>query len=74
MKNKLKVEGFDDLLKDPVTGVVVNANTQAYEQYLAKRRQAQTVQKQLEQNASEIQSLKQDMSEIKNLLTQILNK
>jgi hypothetical protein len=74
MEKLLKVEGYDDLLKDPTTGVIINANTKAYEQYLAKRRQTQTVQKQLEINASEIQSLKQDMSEIKNLLTQILNK
>lgn len=74
MKNLLKVEGYDDLLKDPVTGVVVNTNKSAYEQYLAKRRKDEHVTKQIESQAMEIQSLKSDLSEIKNLLTQILNK
>ena len=74
MNRLLKVEGFDDLLKDPTTGVVVNTNTAAYQQYLAKRRKDELVTKQIESQAIEIQSLKSDLSEIKNLLTQILNK
>jgi len=74
MNGLLKVEGFDDLLKDPTTGVVVNTNAAAYQQYLAKRRKDELVTKQIESQAIEIQSLKSDLSEIKNLLTQILNK
>ena len=74
MQDLLKVEGYDDLRKDPVSGVVVNTNTHAYQQYLAKRRKDELVVKQIESQAMEIQSLKSDLSEIKNLLTQILNK
>lgn len=74
MEKLLKVEGYDDLLKDPVTGVVINNNRSAYEQYVAKRRKDEAVTKQVERNAADILELKNDLSEIKNLLTQILNK
>ncbi len=74
MSDMLKVEGFDDLLKDPTTGVIINQNRAAYEQYVAKRRKEEAVTKQVERNAADILELKNDLSEIKNLLTQILNK
>jgi hypothetical protein len=74
MTSLIKVEGYDDLLKDPVTGVVVNVNKTAYEQHVAKKRMQQNVQKQFESHAREIQEIKSELGDIKNLLTQLLNK
>jgi hypothetical protein len=61
-------------LKDPVTGVIVNVNKTAYEQHMAKKKQQQTVQKQLDSHANEIQEIKTQLGDIKDLLTQLLNK
>jgi hypothetical protein len=74
MTKLVKVEGYDDLLKDPVTGVVVNVNKTAYEQHMAKLKQQQRVQKQLINHATEIQEIKSQLGDIKDLLTQLLNK
>lgn len=74
MTKLLKVEGYDDLLKDPETGVVVNINKTAYEQHLAKLHQQKTVHKQLNNHAMEIQEIKTQLGDIKDLLTQLLNK
>ena len=74
MTKLIKVEGYDDLLKDPTTGVVINANKTAFEQHMAKKRQQQAVQKQLESHDNEIQEIKAQLGDIKDLLTQLLNK
>jgi hypothetical protein len=74
MTKLVKVEGYDDLLKDPETGVVVNVNKSAYDQHMAKKRLQTQVQKQIDSQANEIQEIKSQLGDIKNLLTQLLNK
>jgi hypothetical protein len=82
MDNYQRVEGEPDLAKDSnVPGVVINRNKGAYE--LAKKRSENAKRKILEEeeqrdtirNATrEINTLKSEMHEIKNLLQQLVDK
>ncbi len=80
--NYVKVEGEADLAKDlSVPGVVINRNKSAYEK--ARLRSLESRKKLLEEeeqrdtirNATrEINTLKSEMHEIKNLLQQLVDK
>ena len=80
--NYIKVEGVADLAKDlNVPGVVINRNKSAYEK--ARLRSLESRKKLLEEeeqrdtirNATrEINTLKSEMHEIKNLLQQLVDK
>ena len=68
MGEYVKVEGYHDLVKDTETHAVINTNKSAY--LMAKRR-AQEAQKQRDaiRNATrEINNIKCEMHEIKNML------
>ena len=67
---KSKVEGHDNLYKDPQTGVIVNRGNVERDRYrIAKQQALETKQSQ-----HEIARLSNEISEIKSLLHQLLNK
>jgi hypothetical protein len=82
MDNYQRVEGEPDLAKDSnVPGVVINRNKSAYEK--AKARSEESRRKLLEEEEQrdtirnttrEINTLKSEMHEIKNLLQQLVDK
>ena len=82
MDNYQRVEGEPDLAKDSnVPGVVINRNKSAYEK--AKARSEESKRKLLEEEEQrdtirnamrEINTLKSEMHEIKNLLQQLVDK
>ena len=70
--DKVKVEGFSDLVRDKKTGAVVNINRT--ESDLARQRKYNwraQLQEQ-EQLKSDVDQLKNDISDIKDLLTQLV--
>ena len=74
MGEYVKVEGYHDLVKDTETHAVINTNKSAY--LMAKRR-AQEAQKQRDaiRNATrEINNIKCEMHEIKDMLKILLDK
>ena len=74
MSSFLKVEGHSDLVRDTNTNAVVNKNRNAY--LMAKRRAADA-QKQRDEIRSatrEINNLKCEMHEIKDMLKILLDK
>lgn len=74
MGEYVKVEGYHDLVKDTETHAVINTNKSAY--LMAKRR-AQEAQKQRDaiRNATrEINNIKCEMHEMKNLLLKLIGK
>ena len=72
-KDYLKVEGYNNLLRDPNTNSIINANMSEYEQYLA-RRNSKTKDNQKVQNLEEeLASMKSDIDEIKFLLRSLVN-
>lgn len=67
MSDYLKVEGHPDLVRDVKTGAIININTSNIE----KTRLAKQAKKRQEQ---ELQDLKNEVSEIKILLRQLIEK
>jgi hypothetical protein len=67
---KQKVDGHPNLYKDSETNIILNCDSSARSKYLIMKEQAR---KNI-QNTSEIESLRDEIDEIKSLLHQLLNK
>jgi uncharacterized protein YlxW (UPF0749 family) len=65
--NYLKVKGHENLVRDKDTNVVININRSEIEQ--AKKRKAERIKKEQELN-----NLKNEVSEIKSMLTKVIEK
>lgn len=77
----LNVEGFSNLKKDPANGGVINVDQKAYSTYKATRMVAlqryeeqQHTQHSVASLQEEINTLKCDLTDIKSMLVQILEK
>ena len=68
MKNR--VEGYSNVFKDEYTGVITNNNNSDRDRYRLAKEQAR---KNME-SQDEIKELKEEVSEIKDLLRQLINK
>jgi hypothetical protein len=68
----LKVSGHDGLVRDTANGAIINTNVEDYKVYMAQRESALQRQKQITEQAEEINNIKNELSEIKSLLTQLL--
>ena len=74
MVEYVPVEGHSDLARDSVSHAIVNRNRNAYE--MAKKRAADA-QRQIDEirdTTRDINTLKSEMHEIKNLLTRLVDK
>lgn len=71
--NYLKVEGYTHLVRDQNTNSIVNTNMSEYQEYVS-RRNAKSEENQKVQNIEEeLANMKDDISEIKNLLRSLVN-
>ena len=70
----IQVEGHSDLVRDTQSHAIVNRNRGAYE--LAKKRaaEAQRLRDEIRTTTREINTIKSEMHEIKELLRQIASK
>ena len=72
--SQVKVDHHPELRRDEYSKAITNVDNDAYTNYmqgaLARRQRNQT----LEQNTKEINNLKEDMSEVKDMLRQLLSK
>ena len=68
----IKVEGHSDLVRDESSNAIVNTNKSAY--LMAKKRadEAQRQRDEIRQTARELNSLKSEMHEIKNMLLKLV--
>lgn len=73
MSTYLKVSGYQDLVRDTKTGAVINTNRSAF--LIAKKRceEATKHKDQMRSAIREINTLKSEMHEIKNLLKQMVD-
>ena len=67
MGNIIRVDGHSDLVRDKKSGAVLNINKEEIE--AARRRKAERLNKD-----KEINDLKNEVSDIKNMLTKIVEK
>jgi len=68
----IKVEGNTDLVRDTETMAILNTNRTDYENYLRKRDSILSDKQQIQVQAEEINNLKEDLSEVKQMLTALL--
>ena len=76
----VKVEGHPDLVKDTISGAILTVNKKVDDEYhrqknlLNSSRKAQEEIAEIKEKLGEIDSLKNDMNEIKSLLTKLIDK
>ena len=73
-KHYKQVEGHSDLVRDSQSHAIINKNSSAYEQAKMRAASAQRQRDEIRDTTREINHLKSEMHEIKNLLTQLLVK
>ncbi len=72
--NRVKVEENKDLERDMKSNAIVNTNKNAYEMAKRRARDAQKERDNLRDVTREVNEIKCEMHDIKNMLTQLLEK
>jgi hypothetical protein len=70
----IKIKDKDGLARDMSSGAVINTNATDYMNYLAKMNAQKSLQEKINANTDDIQNLKSDVAEIKQLLISLINK
>lgn len=73
MSEFLKVEGHASLVRDTATGAILNNNRTEYDEYLDRKRKAEARDAEISQNTVEINNIKNELSDIKKLLQQLVS-
>jgi hypothetical protein len=71
---KLKVEGFENLERDVRTNAIVNTSKNEYTIYMKRMKVREQQSDQIRSTIKEINTLKQELFEIKNLLKEVVKK
>jgi hypothetical protein len=66
--NKLKVENHPNLYRDPDTNMIINSDSLSYQSYINLKNNKESEKKRIEKLESDIGEVKNDLSEIKELL------
>ena len=70
----LKVKDEPDLMRDALSGAIINTNRTAYDRAVASAKAAQEQRDELRSATREINNIKCEMHEIKTLLEQLVGK
>jgi predicted transcriptional regulator len=73
MTNFLKVQGHASLVRDTATGAILNNNRTEYEEYLDRKRKAEAREAEISQHTQDINNIKNELSDIKQLLLQLVS-
>ena len=73
MEDKLKVEGNTHLIRDLKSQAIINTDSNAYARYMARKTKQQKKDDQLRDVIRDVNELKNEMREIKNLLVEMKN-
>ena len=71
---RIKVEGHNNLVRATVSNAVINSSTSEYKIYMAKYRAREQQSDELRNACKEINTLKAELREIKNLLKKVVGK
>lgn len=72
--NLVKITSSDSLHRDITSGAVLNTNKVEYINYLQRRKQNSDIKSQIEKHTEEIIEIKQDLSEIKQMLMTLIKR
>ena len=71
---KLKVEGHESLVRDLRSNAIVNTSKNEYQLYMNRIRSREQQSDEIRNTIKEINVLKQELFEIKNLLKEVIKK
>ncbi|MAV98434.1 MAG: hypothetical protein CML81_01315 [Rhodobiaceae bacterium] len=74
MSIKYKIEGYSNLQKDSRSGAIVNTNVSEYQLYMARRETRKSQADQIKNACREINSIKNELKEIRNLVLELVKK
>jgi len=74
MKEYIPVEGYTGLYRDPNSTAIVNRDRSAYENYIARRDALEKKSEEFEQMKQELDNVKGDIGDIKDMLSVIVQK
>ena len=74
MSIKYKIEGYSNLQKDSRSGAINNTNVSEDQLYMARRETRKSQADQIKSACREINTLKTELKEIKNLITELVKK
>ena len=66
--SRLKVQGFNNLIRDTRSNAIINTSTSEYKIYMQRRKARENQADKLRDVCKEINSLKTELREIKNLI------
>jgi wobble nucleotide-excising tRNase len=70
--SRLKVKDDPFLCRDPQSNGIINTNDVAYNEYLKRKRKAQHLEEEKHNAETRLNKLEQDVSELKDGISQIL--
>ena len=68
MSIKYKIEGHEHLIKDGGSNAIINTNVTEYQLYMQRRESRKSQSDQIKSACREINTLKAELQEIKNLI------
>ena len=71
---KLKVEGYENLVRDVSSNAIVNTNRSEYQLYMARIKSREKQGDEIRSAVKEINNLKAELREIKSLLQEVIKK
>ena len=72
--SRLKVQGFNNLIRDTRSNAIINTSTSEYKIYMQRRKARENQADKLRDVCKEINTLKTELREIKSLITKVLEK
>jgi hypothetical protein len=72
--SKVKVEGFENLVRDTKSNGIINTNSSEYSIYMNRIRTREKQGDEIRNAVKEINSLKSELREIKELLKEVVKK
>jgi hypothetical protein len=72
--SNVKVEGYESLVRDVKSNAIVNTNKSEYQVYMARIRAREKQGDEIRNAVKEINTLKAELREIKNLLQEVTKK
>ena len=66
------IEGRIDIAKDDTSGAIINIDQTAYQAAVSASKLREASKQQLESNTNDINSIKEELSEIKGMVRQLL--
>ena len=70
--SRLKVQGYDSLVRDTSTNAIINTSTSDYQIYMQRRQARETQSDMIRGAVKEINNLKKELREIKELLVKVI--